>query len=368
MKNLINLAIITGSAIIAALLASFNELIIVSVFLALAFYAVLYLIGESSNPKISKFALPLSYIFFFILLGLDYIVPAAFAGLPLIVYYYSNWNQLYILFACLFIPTLPNFNAFAFALTLMNCVFAILLRNLTDSYSELSKIYYSTVDQNTSTTRTLRQHNKYLLEQNEIEKENTILEERNRIAREIHDNVGHKLTSAIVQMGAIEIMAPADNQAQIKALRKTLDDAMQQVRESVHNLHRESASIENSLHNLAVSFKFCPVELNVKINTEPDNNTIRTILSIAREALANTAKHSNADLIKISLNQVTDFYNLLIVDNGDTGKIKTSNGLGLLNIEERAILLGGDAHFSIENGFRIFVRLPVNNNLGEFDL
>ncbi|HHU53139.1 MAG TPA: hypothetical protein GXZ43_03540 [Clostridiaceae bacterium] len=362
MKNFINLILITCCAIITALIAKKDELIILSIFLALFFYSVLYLIGEHKNQKIANFVSLLSCLFFFVLIGLDFVLPATYAGLPIIVYYFTHWNRLWILFSCLFIFGLPNYNILAFSLMLINCGFAIVLRHLTTSYLSLSEIFINTVDQNTLTTRTLRQHNKYLMEQQEVEKENTVLEERNRIAREIHDNVGHKLTSALVQVGALEFTLAEEKQPEIKALHATLDEAMEQVRESVHNLHRESVSIENSLHNLINNYKYCAVELNIKIDNEPDNNTIRAIMSIAREALANTAKHSNADLIKINLSQIANNYILLIVDNGKKGKIDTKNGLGLLNIEERAILLGGIANFSTENGFRIFVRLPINNS------
>ncbi|MGI6579601.1 MAG: sensor histidine kinase [Saccharofermentanales bacterium] len=363
MKNFINLTLITCCAIITALIAKTNELIVFSIFLALFFYSVLYLIGEHKNQKFARFALPLSYLFFLALIGLDFILPATFAGLPLIVYYYTRWDQLWILFSCFLIFSAPNYNIYAFCLMLINCGFSILLKNLTTSYLSLSRIFIDTVDQNTLTTRTLRRQNKYLLEQQEIEKENSILEERNRIAREIHDNVGHKLTSALVQIGALEYTMAEDEQSEIKVLHATLDEAMEQIRESVHNLHRESISIESILHNLADNYKFCKVDLSVKIEKEPDNNTIRAIMSITREALANTAKHSDADLIRISLSQVANNYILLIIDNGKTGNIENKSGLGLFNIEERAILLGGIANFSTENGFRIFVRLPINNSL-----
>ncbi|HHT24926.1 MAG TPA: hypothetical protein GXZ76_05345 [Clostridiaceae bacterium] len=361
MKNFINLTLISCCAIITALIAKLDELIILSIFLALFFYSVLYLIGEHRNQKIAGIALPLSYLFFLALIGLDFILPATFAGLPLIVYYYTHWDQLWILFSCFFIIGVPNYNMIAFSLMLINCGFSIFLKYLTTSYLSLSETFINTVDQNTVTTRTLRQHNKYLMEQQEVEKENTVLEERNRIAREIHDNVGHKLTSALVQIGALEFTMSEAKQSEIKALHATLDEAMAQVRESVHNLHRESVSIENSLHNLISNYKFCTVDLNIKIDNEPDNNIIRAIMSITREALANTAKHSNADLIKINLNQIANNYILLIIDNGKTDKIDSKSGLGLLSIEERAILLGGIANISTENGFRIFVRLPINN-------
>lgn len=170
MKNFINLTLITCCAIITALITKLDELIILSIFLALFFYSILYLINDHKNPRIAGFALPLSYLFFLALIGLDFVLPATFAGLPLIVYYYTHRAQLWILFSCLFIFGLPNFNVFAFSLTLINCGFAILLKYLTTSYLSLSEIFINTVDQNTLTTRTLRQHNKYLLEQQEIEK------------------------------------------------------------------------------------------------------------------------------------------------------------------------------------------------------
>lgn len=370
MKNIINLSLITICAIITALSAVRDELIVFSIFLALAFYSGLYLLKEQKNFKYAELSIYLSYLFFVLLIALDFFLPASFAGLALIIYFYDRWAQLWILFSCIFIPLLPNFNVFAFSLTLLNCGFAIVLKNLTVLYSELNQKFFSTLDQNTLTTRTLEQHNKHLLEQREIIKENSILEERNRIAREIHDNVGHKLTSAIVQTGALEITVNQDLKPEIENLRNTLGDAMQQIRSSVHNLHQESISIENSLHQLCFHYHFCPIELKVKIQLEPENNIHRTIMAIAREALANTAKHSNATLITLALNQVANYYHLLIVDNGYTDQNqvkanKSGEGIGLMNIEERALLLGGSVTVSQENGFRIFVRLPVINNIPE---
>ena len=142
-----------------------------------------------------------------------------------------------------------------------------------------------------------------------------------------------------------------------------MEHALEEVRASVHNLHAESLNIEQALHNLAENYHFWPVFLKIDLSQEPDAATHHAILAICREALANTAKHSNASRVDISLRNDHKTYQLLIVDNGSPQPDKPSSnpggGIGLYNMEDRVNQLGGHINVSHERGFRIFIRLPL---------
>ena len=74
------------------------------------------------------------------------------------------------------------------------------------------------------------------------------LKERNRIAREIHDNVGHMLSRAILQMGALSTVYEEEPlHGQLLKVNDTLNLAMNNIRESVHDLHDDSVDLKQAL-------------------------------------------------------------------------------------------------------------------------
>jgi signal transduction histidine kinase len=82
-------------------------------------------------------------------------------------------------------------------------------------------------------------------------------------------------------------------------------------------------------------------------------------LIVIKEALTNTAKHSDATSIRITLQEHPSLYQLLIKDNGNAKTSgKNSYGMGLSNIEERVLTLGGKCTFESQKGFRIFISIP----------
>lgn len=189
------------------------------------------------------------------------------------------------------------------------------------------------------------------------------LNERGRIAREIHDSVGHILTSSILQLGAInminkdKVLNPLLSQ-----LDESLNEGMMSIRDSIHDIHAQSFDLSYELNRLIESYSFCTVHLNYEISSNTPTKIKYTILSIVKEALNNTAKHSNASFIKVSLRELGGYYQLLIVDNGSLNLTdnKTS-GIGLESIKERIEKINGITNFSIDNGFKIHISIPKEN-------
>lgn len=199
-----------------------------------------------------------------------------------------------------------------------------------------------------------------------LHRRNDILKERTRIAREIHDHVGHRLTRSILQLSAYEALKP-DQAPEFAAVRNNLEQAMEDIRKSVHALHEEGLCLQTELQELINNYRFCPVTLRVAYEQEPDADTHYCVLQIIREALTNTAKHSNADHVTIHFQQSRDEYRLLYRDNGTSANAPIVKGLGLISMEERVQRLQGRIYMNREGGFRIFVTLPKEEEVSNHE-
>lgn len=185
------------------------------------------------------------------------------------------------------------------------------------------------------------------------------LKERNRIAREIHDNVGHMLSRALLLTGALEAVNKEPSLAEpISNLKETLGEAMENVRESVHDLYDESIDLEATMQSIVSEYTFCPVELDIDVGKYMNKDIKYCVISILKEALSNTAKHSNATLVKVTLLSHETEYQLLIEDNGSISKNTDGTGIGLESMRERVKALSGTIYISSEKGFRIFATIP----------
>ena len=192
---------------------------------------------------------------------------------------------------------------------------------------------------------------------------------RNRISREIHDNVGHLLTRSLLLVSAMTVIHGEEEalSGELLQVRETLSEAMDSIRESVHNLHDEAVDLELQLKRLTEEFTFCPVALRYKAGRFPTEVSY-CMIAIAKEGLSNIARHSNATAAEISVVEHPAVCQLVIRDNG-TGicfgggqqpdSAGMGGGIGLSNIRERAEALGGNFRVDTEKGFRLFVSIPL---------
>ena len=195
------------------------------------------------------------------------------------------------------------------------------------------------------------------------------LKERNRIAREIHDNVGHMITRVIVQMQAIKIINKDEKVAkQLDSVSETLDLAMTGIRRSVHELHDDSIDLSVAINDIV---KTIPdnigVDVKTSIESPADNSTKSAILGIIKEAVTNISKYSKGDKALIEVVENNSFWRIKVSDNGSnpdreyvlTGDYMASGGLGLKNIASRAGAAGGRATVrSSAGGFEVIATLP----------
>lgn len=228
--------------------------------------------------------------------------------------------------------------------------------------TELSETVHTLRDNSVEKEMMLKESTRHLVDSQNDQIYIATLKERNRIAREIHDNVGHMLSRSILQVGALLAICTDDtSKPHLTTLKETLDLAMNNIRNSVHDLHDESIDLQNALQGLVDSFTFCPVHFQCDISKQIPKNVKYCFLAITKEGMNNIMRHSNASRVTLTVKEHPAFYQLLIEDNGTTSLHSdnvSDTGMGISNMKERAEALHGILHISTENGFRIFVSIP----------
>lgn len=218
----------------------------------------------------------------------------------------------------------------------------------------------------------LRERNKNLLEMQDNEIYLATLRERNRIAREIHDNVGHMLSRSILQMGALLTLHKEEPlNSQLESVNNTLNQAMNSIRESVHDLHDHAIDLRQAVLEATKEMaKKYRLTVDYDMSVEVPRSVKYCFIATIKEAMSNIVRHSNADKITMILREHPGFYQLTVEDNGTTvkqyGKTKGrelseqlfDGGMGLVNMRERVEALQGTFRIHCEKGFQIFISIP----------
>lgn len=213
-------------------------------------------------------------------------------------------------------------------------------------------------DTSTENKLLLEQKNKAILENQTNQIYTATLKERNRIAREIHDNTGHLLTRSILQAGALKTINKDETLNQhFESLQDTLNQAMTNIRKSVHDLHDESVDLKLAIEELMAPIENPEITLEYSMNTSVPKEIKYQFLAIIKESIHNTVRHSNATQLRIYVIEHPGFYQLLIEDNGTNISKDFSSGIGLINMEERVKALNGTFKINTQNGFHIFISI-----------
>ena len=221
------------------------------------------------------------------------------------------------------------------------------LRELRDEISEKNEI--------------LKSQNKKLMEAQDDEINLATMKERNRIAREIHDNVGHMLTRSLLQTGALKIANKDEALREpIEELHSTLDHAMTSIRKSVHDLHDDSIDLKSLIYECTEPAKDrFNVDIEYKLDPHIPTAIRLCMAGIVKEAVSNAIRHSDGDVLSIGAYSEPSSYNLRIKDNGSKTDIKNT-GIGLANMRERAREAGGTLKIvSDDTGFGVDLFIPI---------
>lgn len=241
--------------------------------------------------------------------------------------------------------------------------FAVMLSYFTELLLGYQMKLHSMRDASMEHDMLMEQMNHQLIEKQNAQIYNATLKERNRIAREIHDNVGHMITRSILQVGAIGVINTDEKlKAPIADLKSTLDTAMDSMRKSVHDLYDESVDLRQALAKLKPTDSAFAFSLEYDCEDDVSRDVKYAFIAIAKEAVNNAVKHSNGDEIRIIVREHPAFYQLEIMDNGTSVDERslsgeTGDGIGIKNIKERVAAIGGTMRIKADDGFMIFVTL-----------
>ena len=216
-------------------------------------------------------------------------------------------------------------------------------------------------DKVTETNLQLSHQNSLLAEAQDNEIRLATLRERNRIAREIHDNVGHMLTRSLLQSGALLIINKDEQLKEpLTSLRDTLDTAMTSIRESVHNLHDDSVDLKKLIsESLSAAEGKFRTSLEFDISENISGSIKFCIAGIVKECVSNAIKHSSGSELRVIVREHPMFYQLMVDDNGCCKESIKETGIGLKNMRERAESSGGRITFTPSpDGFRVFMTIP----------
>jgi signal transduction histidine kinase len=201
------------------------------------------------------------------------------------------------------------------------------------------------------------------------------LQERNRIAREIHDSLGHFLTGLNIQLeGAVKLWSsnPVKAQDFLMEAKRLGSVALQEVRQSVSTLRSDplrGQELKEGIVSLTQEFQrstgvlpHCHIRLAEPLSTEVST----TLYRIIQEALTNSCKYAAASQVEIQVETTGTELHLSVRDNGKGFNVdQNTTGFGLQGMRERTLALGGKFKLSSVPGAgcHIQVQVPLPRSL-----
>lgn len=194
--------------------------------------------------------------------------------------------------------------------------------------------------------------------------------ERNRLAREIHDHVGHYLTTITMQLEAARVVLEENPMRALSAIEKAqvlAREGLSQIRSSVATLRTlptENRSLPEALADLVREAQTEDIAVGLHVlDTLPQlpAPVKFTLYRVAQEGLTNARKHAHADHIELILDCPEASKVTLHVKDDGIGSLSTTGGFGLLGAHERVQALGGQLRTESQpgQGFLLEVELPI---------
>lgn len=188
-----------------------------------------------------------------------------------------------------------------------------------------------------------------------------VAEERNRLSREMHDTLGHRLTVAAVQLEGAQRLIPSDPEraaGMVGTVREQVREALGELRATVATLREPLATdltITAALSRLVTSFDEATLltahlELPDDLPSLPHAHRL-ALYRAAQESLTNVQRHAQAQEVWVNLQTQKNSIALIISDNGVGFPMDTEEtAFGLRGMRERAVHLGGELHLETPEG------------------
>ena len=196
--------------------------------------------------------------------------------------------------------------------------------------------------------------------------------ERNRLAREIHDTLGHTLTGIAAGLDACIVLvdaAPAVVKKQLEKIRETARHGIVDVRRSVKKLRPddlEKLPLQQAIKKVIAEFSASSgveiqlVELGWPEKLREDEEEV--IYRIVQEGITNARRHGKATKVTVTCGLEPGRFYIIIADNGE-GCAETKQGFGLRHMEERLELLHGRLRYWSNKGFTLEATIPMGKNV-----
>ena len=284
-----------------------------------------------------------------------------YALMTLNLFVINNWNW------PLIYPTLVELlPAFAFV-----AVFSLALRVQEEQRDRAERLLRQLEESNAELEQAHRRLQEYADEVEEL----TIVRERTRLAREIHDILGHHLSILSIQLETISKLQerdPARAAIEITDARRIAAQSMQEVRNAVATLRPASItslSLTEALAQPGKEFEHSSPGTALTLDFETELPALPPDISVAlyravQEALTNIRKHARASKALVRLRYEGGVIELLVQDNGQGASRDATQqqggGFGLIGLRERIELLGGRVCYgpAEQGGYRVTVRVP----------
>lgn len=271
-----------------------------------------------------------------------------------------NWSAVY--------PSLLSLlPAFAFV-----AVFSLVIRLQQEQKDRAERLLHQLEESNAELEQAHRRLQEYADEVEEL----TIVRERTRVAREIHDTLGHYLSILNIQLETISKLQerdPARAAIEIAEARRVATQSMQEVRNAVAALRPASIatlSLPEAIAQLANEFESNTEGIQITLDLDTQLPPLPPDMQVAfyratQEAFTNVRKHAQASKVLARLRYEDGSLELVVLDNGrgfaDSDQQSLGSGFGLIGLHERFELLTGQVMYGTteQGGFRVSVRAPI---------
>jgi len=194
-------------------------------------------------------------------------------------------------------------------------------------------------------------------------------DERNRIGRELHDDINQRLAMLAVELERLQ-QDPSEVERRLQEMRKEVADISDDVQALSHDLHSSKLEYLGVVAGIKSWCKEFAERQNASIHFRSDIESVvpfdigRTLLRILQEAVHNAIKHSGVKHIDVQLLQKSSEIELIVSDSGigfDVGDAMKAKGLGLTSMRERARLMNGTTTIESKpmSGTKVWVRVPL---------
>lgn len=246
------------------------------------------------------------------------------------------------------------------------CVLSVLLAVRSVQAEHTRSALHRVRDDLQSKVTALQAAHARLLEATEYEARAGVMAERTRIARDMHDGVGHVLTRLLFRIKAMQVVhrdEPIPGQ-ELTEITSGLEESLTAMRTSVHALSDDGEDLATALHLLAAKCGIPDVDLDYGLEEEPPVKVARCIIAVVTEALTNAVRHGQASTARVQVIDYPAFWRIVVGNDGNPPEdwdATRPQGLGLQAMTDRVEALGGKLRIVPRPRFTILATIPKDN-------